>query len=278
MRTVDRLPVAGPRAVRFRHAASTEPGTVTGAPVGQLALALVALVAITLLTLSLARVHVRRDALVAVARAAVQLTVVALLIGWVFRHPEATALYLALMLGAATWTSVRRVGLGRGSFPALLLAIFAGATAAVVPVLASGALPTRAETVVPFTAQIIGGAMTAASLTGGRLRDDVASEWDVVEGWLALGATTRQAVAAQARRAVARSLVPALDQTRSAGIVVLPGAFVGLLLGGASPAEAAQVQLLVLVGLLAAESVAAVVTARLLAGPVGASRPAPDKR
>ncbi len=49
------------------------------------------------------------------------------------------------------------------------------------------------------------------------------------------------------------------------GLVVLPGAFVGLLLGGASPAEAAQLQLLVLVGLLAAETVCAVLTAYLLA-------------
>ncbi|WP_421733633.1 ABC transporter permease [Cellulomonas sp.] len=250
---------------------------MTAAPVGQLAIALSALLAITLATLTLARVDVRRDAVVAVARAAVQLTVVALLIGWVFRHPGATALYLALMLGAATWTSMRRIGLGPTSFAPLLLAICAGATAAIVPVLASGALPTRAETVVPFSAQIIGGAMTAASLTGGRLRDDVTAEWGIVEGWLALGATPRAAVAVQARRAVARSLVPALDQTRNAGIVVLPGAFVGLLLGGASPAEAAQVQLLVLVGLLAAESVAAVVTASLLAGRVGAKRPGADR-
>src|SRR6478735_10606911 len=119
-----------PRTVAFRHGPSTEPSTVTAVPVGQLAVALVVLVAITILTLSLASVHVRRDALVAVARAAFQLTVVALLIGWVFRHPEATALYLALMLGAATWTSMRRIGLGRATFPPLLLAIFAGATAA----------------------------------------------------------------------------------------------------------------------------------------------------
>ena len=52
-------------------------------------------------------------------------------------------------------------------------------------------------------------------------------------------------------------------------------AFVGLLLGGASPAEAAEVQLLVLVGLLAAETVAAVLTARLLGTWVGTTRPEP---
>jgi putative ABC transport system permease protein len=39
--------------------------------------------------------------------------------------------------------------------------------------------------------------------------------------------------------------------------VTLPGAFVGLLLGGASPAEAASTQLVVLLSLLAVELAAA---------------------
>jgi putative ABC transport system permease protein len=246
---------------------------MTVAPLGQVAVALVALLAITLLVLTLARVPVRRDAVVATVRAGVQLTLVALVIAWVFLHPAGVVLYLALMLGAAAWTSTRRIGLGRAVLPVAILAITAGALAAIVPVLTSGALPLRPETLVPFAAQIIGGSMTAVSLTGGRLRDDVGTEWEQVEGWLTLGATPRQAVATQTRRAVARSLVPALDQTRSAGLVVLPGAFVGLLLGGATPAEAAQVQLLVLVGLLAAESVAAVTTAQLLARRMGTARP-----
>lgn len=247
---------------------------MTVAPAWRVALALVVLVGVVLAVLTAARVHVRRDALVAVGRAAVQLTLVALVIAWVFQHPQWVAVYLVVMLAAASWTSVRRIGLGRSTWPPIALAILVGALAAVVPVLASGALPFQAQTIVPFSAQIIGGAMTAVSLTGGRLRDDARGEWDQVEAWLSLGATPRQAVAGHARRAVARSLVPALDQTRSAGLVTLPGAFVGLLLGGASPAAAAQVQLLVLVGLLAAESVAAVLTARLLAHRLGSRTPA----
>jgi putative ABC transport system permease protein len=58
-----------------------------------------------------------------------------------------------------------------------------------------------------------------------------------------------------------RSLTPGFDQTRSAGLVVLPGAFVGMLLGGATLAEAAQIQLLVLTALAVAAVVAAATTA-----------------
>jgi putative ABC transport system permease protein len=53
---------------------------------------------------------------------------------------------------------------------------------------------------------------------------------------------------------------------------VLPGAYVGLLLAGASPLDAGRLQLLVLVGLLAAESVAVVVVTRLLAPVIGSRK------
>jgi putative ABC transport system permease protein len=47
--------------------------------------------------------------------------------------------------------------------------------------------------------------------------------------------------------------------------VTLPGAFVGMLLGGASPLQAAAVQLVVLVALLLVQSVAVLVTVELVA-------------
>jgi putative ABC transport system permease protein len=59
-----------------------------------------------------------------------------------------------------------------------------------------------------------------------------------------------------AQPVAATALVPALDQTRTVGLVTLPGAYVGVLLGGGSALQAGAAQLLVLVGLLAAEVVA----------------------
>ena len=58
--------------------------------------------------------------------------------------------------------------------------------------------------------------------------------------------------------------MPGLDQTRTVGLVTLPGAFVGMLLGGASPLQAAAVQLLVLVALLLVQALAVVTTVELV--------------
>lgn len=235
------------------------------------AFVILAVVALGVMTLN--GVQVRRDYLGAAVRSVVQLTLVALIVAWVFVHPAGVGGYLLVMLVAAALTSARRVHLSWREAWLCALPIAVGAALAVGPVLITGALPVEARTVLPFTAQIIGGSMTAVSLAGGRFRDDVLTEWEVVEGYLALGATARQAVSAVGRRAVERSLIPSLDQMRSAGLVVLPGAFVGMLLGGATPVEAAQVQLLVLFALMAAATTAATTVVWLLAPRYGSRRP-----
>ena len=213
-----------------------------------------------------------RAVLTATLRALVQLLAVGAVIGVILRTPALAPAYLIVMVAAAAWTSGRRLRAVGSAVRIAATAIVIGAGVSAFTVFACQALAFEARTVVPLVAQLIGGAMTATTLAGQRLIDDVRTNWDEVEGWLALGATPRQAVRDLARRAAARALVPALDQTRNVGLVVLPGAFVGLLLGGATPLEAGRVQLLVLVGLIAAETIAAVTVTHLLpfgSAPIG---------
>jgi putative ABC transport system permease protein len=237
------------------------------------ALVLLLLTAVTLVVMTWAGVPLRLDAVVATVRAVVQLSVISLVIAWAFRNPEVAALLLVVMLAAAALTSTRRIRLGYAVYPTALVAIGLGAAVTVVPVMALRVLPGGPEMVVPFAAQVIGGAMVAVSLSGQRLRDEVADRWGEVEAGLAIGLTPRQSVAEFGPRAIGRALTPGLDQTRAAGLVTLPGAYVGLLLGGATPYEASLVQTLVLVGLLAAQVIAAAVTVAALSGRLGEQRP-----
>ena len=108
---------------------------------------------------------------------------------------------------------------------------------------------------IPVAGILIGGAMTAVSLAGRRLREELTIRRGEVEAALALGLLRRDAVLEVTRSAAATALIPPLDQTRTVGLVSLPGAFVGVLLGGGTPVEAGATQLLVLIGLLAAETI-----------------------
>ena len=74
---------------------------------------------------------------------------------------------------------------------------------------------------------VIGNAMTIATLAGTRFTEATRDHWDEVEGWLALGATRRRSTLDIARNAVYSSLIPSVDQTKTTGLVTLPGAFVG---------------------------------------------------
>jgi putative ABC transport system permease protein len=232
-------------------------------------IALLLLLGVALGVMTYGGLGYRREMAVAALRALVQLVAVALVIAWIFSHPQWAFAYLALMLVVAAYTSNRRIGGDARDRMAILLAILLGASATVAIVSVTGALEFSAQTLLPFAAQMIGGAMTAASLAGVRLRDDVKDQFTVFEGYVALGATARQAGREFAQRAAERSLFPTLDQTKSAGLVTLPGAFVGMLLGGASPLLAAQIQLLVLIGLMLAQTITALITTRTIS-PVSA--------
>jgi putative ABC transport system permease protein len=111
---------------------------------------------------------------------------------------------------------------------------------------------------------IIGNAMSAATLSGRNFLRGARLRRDEVEGWLALGATSAEAHLDIGQEAVRESLLPNLDQTRSTGLVTLPGAFVGALFGGASPAQAAQFQLVVLAGIALSMTTCGVIVTRML--------------
>jgi putative ABC transport system permease protein len=143
-------------------------------------------------------------------------------------------------------------------------AIAVGAGCGLAPLLLSGAFSPTPRELIPVAGILIGGAMAATSLTGRRMVEAVGGELAVIEARLALGATAQAALAPIVRRAVTTGLIPVIDQTKNVGLVSLPGTFVGLILGGASPAEAARLQLTVLLALLGVEMIAALVVAELI--------------
>ena len=241
-----------------------------------LAIGLLVLVGIALAVLTAAGVAQRRAVLVASVRAAVQLGVVALALRGVFAAPGLVVVVLAVMFGVASWTAARRLRALPGAARAVVVACGAGAVVTIGLICGLPVLDRSVRTLIAVTGIVVGGSMTAATLTGRRLLDGLRRRREEVEGWLALGATPRQAVLPIARAAVSEALVPAIDQTRTVGLVTLPGAFVGALLGGASAVDAARFQVVVLVGLLCAESITAVVLARLLGAPRVLPEPEPS--
>lgn len=245
-----------------------------------LAVVLLALTAVAALLVRLSGVGTAREVMVAVGRAGGQLAAVSLLIAAVLQNMGATAAFVVLMLVIAALTAAGRIAGRRSARTAgwAGLAIAAGVGPVLALMTLSGVVPARPVALLPIAGILIGGAMTVTALTGRRTLEELRTRRGEYEAALALGLPPREAALEVCRPAAALALVPVLDQTRTVGLVTLPGAFVGVLLGGAGPVAAGATQLLVLVGLLAAEAVCMLVTLELVAaGRLHSFAEAPDR-
>ncbi|MEW2384638.1 ABC transporter permease [Micromonospora sp. NPDC047707] len=230
----------------------------------RLAVALVVLTALAAAVATAGRLGHGRQIVTAAVRATLQLAAVSVAIAAIVGSMWATAGFVLLMCAVATVTAGRRITGGRRGWWAGT-PIVTGSLPLVAALLLTGLLPLRGIAVIPVAGILIGGAMTATSLAGRRALDDLTGRRGEVEAALALGLPPRDAALLVCRPAAGQALIPALDQTRTVGLVTLPGAFVGVLLGGADPLTAGVTQLFVLIGLLAVEVVAVVLTVELIA-------------
>ena len=205
-----------------------------------------------------------RDDLLAALRASVQLVLVGLLIAAVLDSWWLTAGFVILMLSVASLTAGRRLAPG-GRWWFAVVPVVLGAVPVAGALMLSGLIPRQTIAVVPIVGILIGGAMTATTLAGKRALDALRTRHGEYEAALSIGLLPRDSALLIARDDAALALVPGLDQTRTVGLVTLPGAFVGMLLGGATPLQAAAVQLVVLVALLLVQAVAVLVTVELVA-------------
>ncbi|GAB2466151.1 ABC transporter permease [Xylanimonas ulmi] len=230
--------------------------------------ALIGVVTLTALTTgALALVRAPRLAAPAwaVLRGGLQLAAISAILRGVISDPAWVAVAIGVMFTVATVTVTRRLGFTPALLATVASAVAAGVGAALAIVFGTGALDMSTRNALAVGGIVIGGAMTTATLAGRRLVATVRDRWDEVEAWLALGATHRQSTAAMARDAVAEALVPATDQTRTTGLVTLPGAFVGAIFGGLSPLDAGRFQIVVLAAILAAGTLTAALLVRAVA-------------
>jgi putative ABC transport system permease protein len=194
----------------------------------------------------------------ALLRGILQLGAISLILTGVITSPLWVAVGLIVMFAAAVGTVTRRIGWSWPHARDVTLAMGLGVAVTLTIVFATGAIDFTPRYVLAYGGIVIGNAMSIATIAGRRFGEAVGDHWDEVEGWLALGATPRQSTRELASRAVHFAMIPSTDQTKTTGLVTLPGAFVGAIFGGASPLEAGRFQIVVLAGILCAGSIAAV--------------------
>jgi UDP-glucose/iron transport system permease protein len=225
-----------------------------------------ALAAIAVMLLARRRhIHVERETVVALVRGLAQIMIVGSILVLMLRGPRWTSVFiLAAMTVAAAATSARRAKRIPGAFRVSLYAIAAGAGTVIALMTFAGAIDTAITALVPVGSMLIANAMNTNGLALDRFRSEVYAHVGQVEAGLALGAAPEQTVAPYVQAAYQASLIPAIDNLRSLGIVWIPGLMAGMVLSGSPPLYAAVYQFVVIAMIFAASGLTCLISTTLI--------------
>ncbi|MBA0596852.1 protein ALUMINUM SENSITIVE 3 [Gossypium raimondii] len=206
-----------------------------------------------------------KEMIYSIFRAFLQLSIIGFVLQFIFNQDNSGWIVLAylFMVSVAGYTAGQRAKhVPRGKYVAGV-SILAGTTLTMFVLVVLNVFPFTPRYIIPVAGMMVGNAMTVTGVTMKRLRDDIKLQMSLVETALALGATPRQATLEQVKRALVISLSPVLDNAKTVGLISLPGAMTGLIMGGASPLEAIQLQIVVMNMLIGASTVSSIMSTYL---------------
>ena len=213
------------------------------------------------------RIHLERETLMALIRGLTQIMIIGSILVVMLRAPRWTSMImLAAMTIAAAATSARRAKRIPGAFPVSLYAIAGGAGCVIALMAWAGVIGTAVTALVPVGSMLIANAMNANGLALDRFRSEIVAHTGQIEAGLALGAAPEQTVVRYVEAAYQASLIPAIDNLRSLGIVWIPGLMAGMVLSGSPPLYAAIYQFVVLAIIFASSGLTCLISTTLIRG------------
>lgn len=230
----------------------------------QAALASVLAIAVVLLARK-RNIHLESDTAVALLRGILQIVVVGSVLALLLKAPRWSSVFLLTgMLFAAGSISARRAKNIPGARKVSTLAIAAGAGSVTAIMTWAGVIDTAITALIPVGSMIIANAMNTNGLALNRFRSEVLAHAGEIETALALGAAPDVTVNRYAEASMQASLIPAIDNLRSLGIVWIPGLMTGMLLSGSDPLYAAIYQFVVIAMILASSGLTSLLSTLMI--------------
>jgi len=203
-----------------------------------------------------------RATLTSVARMTVQLFLVGLYLGVLFRWNIwwVNILWVVVMIFSASFTILHRTKLPlRQLLPSIVVSLLM--SMAILDTYFMGAvvqLPHifEARYFIPVSGMLLGNMLSSNVMALNTFFSRIDRERQYYFYMLANGASRSEALAPFIREAIIRSFNPTIASMAVMGIVSLPGAMTGQILGGSSPDTAIKYQIMLMIAIFAASLVA----------------------
>jgi len=224
--------------------------------------------ALVLLAIGISRfwkIDTTKDMVVGTIRSFIQLLAIGYALKFIF-EPDYILLnfgVLMVMIVIASYTAAERVKQLPHSFLICFIAIVVGSLITLVSLIAINPDWFTARYIIPLGGMIISNSMNACTLSLDRLVSDVKNNCLAIETSLALGKTWNQASHKYQKEATTTGMISILNFMKTVGLVALPGAMTGMILGGAEPLEAVLLQMVVAYMLLSAVTITSIVVVQL---------------
>jgi len=228
-------------------------------------LAALSLVALALVLTLYKKIPVSKEISIGAVRGFVQLVAIGYALEFIFASESIWLIILsvAIMITVASYTAGQRAEHFRGGFTISLISLSSGSLVTLVLMLVLGIIKPEARYIIPLSGMIISNAMNATAIAFNRIGSDLKNNRLAVETSLSLGKDWREASKKFYRNSVKAAMISILNFFKTVGIVALPGAMTGMILAGASPLKAVLIQIIVGYMILAAVTVAAVISSEL---------------
>jgi len=211
------------------------------------------------------RIHIEWETVIALIRGLAQIVAVGFVLVLMLKGPQWTSAFmLSAMVLAAGATSARRTKTIPGSFAVSFWSILLGSGSVIAVMTWAGVIDGAITSTVPIGSMIIANAMNTNALALERFRSEVESHIGEIESALALGAAPDMSVSSEVEKSFSASLIPALNNLRSLGLVWIPGLMAGMVLSGSSPLYAAIYQFVVIAMIFGSSGLTALIGTSLI--------------
>lgn len=200
------------------------------------------------------RLGVEQRVLVAALRSAIQLSLIGLVLNFLFAqtHFAFIGLWTLVMLGVASWEVMARQkhryrgawGFGIGTL-SMFLSSFSVIILALTLII--GVEPWwQPQYLIPLLGMLLGNTMSGIAIALDNLSRQAWEGQGRIEARLLLGQSWDLAIQDIRRDSMRAGLIPIVNSMAAAGLVSLPGMMTGQILSGSPPMEAAKYQMMIL--------------------------------
>ena len=214
------------------------------------------------------RLDVERSVVWATLRATAQLLAVGVLFSAIFESDGAGLwawIWVVLMVVVSAFVVRRRAPAVPHLAAIGFVAIATTVSVVLAVVFGLGVLDAEPVAIVVIGGITIGNTMPSVVQAADRMVAGLADRRGQIEALLSLGFDADGSTRPLTTEVIRTALIPQIERTKVVGIIALPGAMTGLLLGGVDPIDAVVIQLVVMVLVLGSVAVSVVVVSLAIA-------------